>query len=165
MDIRKLELKDAPFMLEWMHDEDLTKDLKKDFASTNLDDARGFINYARENTSDDVHMAIVNDDDEYMGTVSLKHIHNGMAEFGIAVRRCATGKGYSIFGMRKILEYGVNELGLTSIIWCVDPINARAVRFYDKNEFARVPSQTLDLDGLGYDDSEILRYVWYRYPA
>lgn len=161
MDIRILEEKDAPFMLEWMHDEDLTKDLKKDFASTTIEDAKGFILYARENTSTDLHMAVVSDEDEYMGTVSLKHIHNGMAEFGIAVRRCATGKGYSIFGMRKILEYGLSKLGLNNIFWCVDPVNARAVRFYDKNGFERVSAQTLDLEGLGYDEDEISRYVWY----
>lgn len=161
MDIRILEEKDAPFMLEWMHDEDLTKDLKKDFASTTIEDAKGFILYARENTSTDLHMAVVSDEDEYMGTVSLKHIHNGMAEFGIAVRRCATGKGYSIFGMRKILEYGLSKLGLNNIFWCVDPVNARAVRFYDKNGFERVSAETLNLEGLGYDEDEISRYVWY----
>ncbi len=163
MDIRQLETKDAPFMLEWMHDADLTKDLKKDFASTTLEDAQGFIAYARQASEKDLHMAIVSDEDEYMGTVSLKHIHDGMAEFGIAVRRCATGKGYSIFGMRKILEYGLEELGLNNIFWCVDPVNARAVRFYDKNEFERVSPDTLDLEGLGYEEDEISRYVWYSY--
>ena len=108
-------------------------------------------------------MAIVNDEDEYMGTVSLKHIHDGAAEFGIAVRRCATGKGFSAFGMKKILECGVDELGLNNIFWCVDPVNARAVRFYDKNGYERVASDSLDLDGLGYEEDEISRYVWYSY--
>lgn len=163
MDIRMLQEKDAPYMLEWMHDEDLTKNLKKDFASTTLDDAKNFIEYARTHTSSDVHMAIVNDEDEYMGTVSLKHIHGGMAEFGIAVRRCATGKGFSSFGMKKILEYGLNELGLDNIFWCVDPVNARAVRFYDKNGYERVTADTLDLDGLGYEEDEISRFIWYSY--
>ena len=163
MDIRPLCEKDAPYMLEWMHDADLTKDLKKDFASTTLEDAKKFISYASQSLPSDLHMAIVNDEDEYMGTVSLKHIHEGAAEFGIAVRRCATGKGFSAFGMKKILEYGVDELGLNNIFWCVDPVNARAVRFYDKNGYERVPADSLNLEGLGYEEDEISRYVWYSY--
>lgn len=37
-----------------------------------------------------------------MGTVSLKKIQNGVAEFGIVVRKQAMGKGYSKYGMDEI---------------------------------------------------------------
>ena len=166
MDIRPLCEKDAPYMLEWMHDADLTKDLKKDFASTTLEDAKKFISYASQSLPSDLHMAIVNDEDEYMERERLDAAIDSLRRrFGnkCVVRRCATGKGFSAFGMKRILEYGVDELGLNNIFWCVDPVNARAVRFYDKNGYERVASDSLNLDGLGYEEDEISRYVWYSY--
>ena len=75
MKLRKLMMKDAEKMLEWMHDEDVTKDLRRDFASKTLDDVLAFIEYANT-TNDEVHMAIVDDNDVYMGTASLKSINN-----------------------------------------------------------------------------------------
>ena len=75
MRLRKLKLKDAPLMLEWMHDADVVRDLRNDFASKTIGDCRDFI----KNSSNDkmnVHYAIVSNEDEYMGTVSLKNIDN-----------------------------------------------------------------------------------------
>ena len=149
-------------MLEWMHDESVTRDLQTDFASKTMGDALSFIDNSLED-KENLNLAIVDDNDEYMGTVSLKHICAPGAEFAITIRTCAMGKGFSAFGMKKILEYGVDELGLNNIFWCVDPVNARAVRFYDKNGYERVPADSLDLEGLGYEEDEISRYVWYSY--
>ena len=36
MRLRKLQLKDAPLMLEWMHDESVVHDLHTDFASKSI---------------------------------------------------------------------------------------------------------------------------------
>ena len=136
MKVRKLEIKDAPLMLEWMHDTDITEHLAADFASKTIEDAESFITSAQD-AAEDLHMAVVDDDDEYMGTVSLKRIDRkaGDAELGIAVRRCAMGKGFSWFGMKKIIELGLDELGLKKIYWCVSRDNVRACRFYDKHGF------------------------------
>lgn len=164
MKIRKLEEKDAPFMLEWMHDESVTRDLRTDFKNKTIVDCNSFINISKS-ASDNCHMAIVDEDDEYMGTVSLKHFYNGSAEFGITVRSCAMGNGYSSFGMQNIINYGFNELGLQQIYWCVDPANTRALRFYDKNEYCRIPYETIIgiLSQIGcYSSEEIHKYVWYR---
>ena len=38
MHLRRLERKDAPLMLEWMHDRNVIKDLNTDFASKTIDD-------------------------------------------------------------------------------------------------------------------------------
>ena len=43
MRLRKLELKDAPLMLEWMLDKDITADLQTDFSSKTIEDAECFI--------------------------------------------------------------------------------------------------------------------------
>ena len=134
MKLRKLELKDAPLMLEWMHDESVTSGLRADFLSKTLADAESFIRNSWD-CDHDVHLAIVSDTDEYMGTVSLKHIEDGMAEFAITVRRISMGRGYSAYGMHAIIEKAFHEYGLKLVYWCVDRKNERAVRFYDKNRY------------------------------
>ena len=48
MKLRRLEIKDAPMMLEWMHDSDVTKNLKADFKNMTIDDALAFINNSKK---------------------------------------------------------------------------------------------------------------------
>ena len=134
MHVRPLELKDAPLMLSWMHDASVTEFLRSDFASKTISDAENFIKFSWNDT-DNVNLAIASDEDEYMGTVSLKHIENGNAEFAITIRSEAMGHGYSWFGMEAILNKAFDELGLESVYWCVSRENNRAVRFYDKHYF------------------------------
>ncbi|MFX4263238.1 GNAT family N-acetyltransferase [Pelotomaculum propionicicum] len=137
--MRKLELKDAPLMLEWMHDDDVTCVLNTDFASKRMEDAEAFILESAD-TSNDLHMAIVSDTDEYMGTVSLKHIdrEHGNAEFAITVRKAAMSRSYSWYGMAEIIRIAFEELGLDSVYWCVSKKNERAVRFYNKHGFNQI---------------------------
>ncbi len=146
MYLRKLELKDAPLMLAWMHDKSVTGNLRTDFASKTLEDAEGFIRWSWEDKKN-VNLAVASDEDEYMGTVSLKHIEDGSAEFAITVRAEAMGRGYSWFGMESIIEKAFDEYGLESVYWCVSRDNVRAVRFYDKHNFHEVvdiPQRVLD---------------------
>ena len=136
MRLRKLEQKDATLMLEWMHDKDVVENMSSNFQSKTISDAKEFIEKSLHD-KDNLHLAIVNDEDEYMGTVSLKEIDNRRrtAEFAITVRRVAMHKGYSWYGMKSIIEIAFNELGLESVYWCVSKKNQRAVRFYDKHHF------------------------------
>ena len=145
MKLRNLEKKDAPLMLSWMHDERVVGNLRGNFASKTLEDCEAFIESAI--TESNIHLAIVSDTDEYMGTVSLKNIEDGSAEFAITIRYEAMRRGYSWFGMRSIIEKAVDELGLESVYWCVSRKNERAVRFYDKHNFHEivdVPQKVLD---------------------
>lgn len=161
MKLRKLIVADAPLMLEWMHDESVVSHMGTNFMDKTIDDCLRFISWANE-TETDLHMAIADDTDEYMGTVSLKHIHDGMAEFAITVRACAMGKGYSRFGMAAVLEKGIRELGLKAIYWCVSQHNARAVHFYDKNGYLRttaVPQTILS----AYTPEQQKDFIWYVY--
>lgn len=157
MYLRKLELKDAPLMLTWMHDSSVTEKLRTDFASKTLQDVENFIKCSLED-KENLNLAIVSDEDEYMGTVSLKHIENGSAEFAITVRTEAMGRGYSWFGMESIIEKAFHELGLESIYWCVSRENSRAIRFYDKHNFHEaldIPKEVIDR----YEGIENLK--WY----
>ena len=144
-----------------MHDPDVVGHLAANFAEKTLEDCQRFIAWAND-TQEDLHLAVVNDHDEYMGTVSLKHIHNGTAEFAITVRACAMGKGYSTDGMAAILKHGIENLQLNAIYWCVSQKNLRAVRFYDKNGYCRtqdVPSHIQE----AYSTAQLADFIWYIY--
>lgn len=157
MYIRRLELKDAPLMLAWMHDRSVTENLRTNFDSKTLLDAETFIKSSWEDTRN-VNLAIASDKNEYMGTVSLKHIEDGIAEFAITVRSEAMGRGYSWFGMKSIIEKSFKEYGLECVYWCVSRENTRAVRFYDKHNFHEtldVPKTILER----YNEVENLK--WY----
>lgn len=77
MNLRKLEKKDAPFMLEWMHDNNVTIGFQRNFGEKTIADCEEFIK-ASQDIGNDIHMAVTDDNDEYMGTVSLKNIRTGL---------------------------------------------------------------------------------------
>lgn len=160
MKLRKLRPEDAEPMLQWMHDSSVVEHLGTNFAEKTLEDCQRFIAYS-QTAECDLHLAVTDDGDEYMGTVSLKHIDraNRTAEFAITVRAAAMGRGYSRFAMERILEMGLGEMGLEAIYWCVAPVNCRAIRFYDKCGYQRtedVPDYILAPYPV---DMELLWYV------
>lgn len=136
MRLRELKQEDAPLMLSWMHDQNVVGKMRGNFAAKTIDDCRAFIENSI--TDENIHLAIASDTDEYMGTVSLKNIEDGSAEFAITVRAEAMGRGYSWFGMEEIIKKAFNELNLESVYWCVSRENIRAVRFYDKHNFHEI---------------------------
>ncbi len=166
MNIRKLKQKDAPFMLEWMHDPFVTRFLRVDFASKTIEDCKMFIELS-QNSHINMHMAVTDDNDIYMGTASLKNINNGMAEFAIVIRKEAMGEGYSRYVMEEIIRIGLDKLKLNLIYWFVSPENKRAVKFYDKNGYKRVEnimdctSLATVFNGEEYQKIEAGNYIWY----
>lgn len=161
--LRKLEKKDAELMLEWMHDESVVQHLSTNFAAKTIDDCNKFIELA-QSLKEDVNLAIVDETDEYMGTVSLRHLdrENGTAEFAITVRKCAMGKGYSTYGMSEILKKGVEEFGVSRIYWCVSRVNERAIRFYDKNMYVRTEDVPESIKS-SYTKEQNDDFIWYVY--
>ena len=158
MQLRPLELQDAPLMLEWMHDASVVSHMGTNFMEKTLADCENFIRWA-QTAEQDLHLAVVDQTDEYLGTVSLKHIEKDAAEFAITIRACAMGKGVSRFAMETILRKGLFEMGLEKIYWCVSPENQRAVRFYNKNQYPRVAVQTLQ--PMGYSQEQLDYFIWY----
>lgn len=136
MYLRKLEKKDAHQMLSWMHDNEVTLYLHQDYSGFQLEDAYRFIS-ASDWLLDEKHMAIANDDDEYKGTVSLRHIDKtaGIAEFAIVVCQEAMGKGYALQGMIEMLDNAFLNYGLEKVYWRVHKDNKRAIRFFIKHGF------------------------------
>lgn len=164
MKLRRLAEFDAEFMLEWMHDDDVIKYLNADFKSKTLCDCVAFIK-ASNQSEDDLHMAIANDENQYMGTVSLKHIDKVKlcAEFAITVRKCAMGKGFSKFAIRKIVEIAFEELGLCTVYLNVYSENAKAISCYEKCGFKNISfDEVKDLYGDREKPDEKYPLLWFR---
>lgn len=136
--LRELKSKDAPFMLEWMHDENVNCGFQADFASKTIEDCEAFINNSARDASN-IHLAVIDNKDEYMGTVSLKNIDliNKSAEFAIAMRSKAHGTGLAAKAMSEIIKLGLYRRNLNSIYWNVLQSNKRAIKFYDRNGYSR----------------------------
>lgn len=135
MKLRNLKIKDAPLMLEWMHDEELVRFFPTNFKDKALCDCEAFIQAAEDESSR--HWAICSDDDEYLGTISLKHIDlkNGNAEYAIAMRKCALGTGASHYGSQEVFRIAFEEMGLNRVYLNVLEDNVRANKFYEKVGF------------------------------
>ena len=135
MRLRKLEEKDAVWMLEWMHDPDINRFFAADFNSNKMESVLEFIN--RGEDSKNVHYACVNDEDEYLGTVSLKNIDYSAknAEYAISFGKRAHGTGAAFFATKEILKIAFEKLGLERVYLNVLSENIRANRFYEKFGF------------------------------
>lgn len=134
--LRELRPEDAPGMLEWMHDETIAQVFTQRFQDVTLQDALAFIEGADQDPHM-LHLAIRDEHDEYMGTVSLKHIdeHDLNAEYAISTRAKAHGTGLAKKATEEILAIAFDELGLNKVYLNVKESNARAVGFYRKMGF------------------------------
>lgn len=159
MKLRALRQEDAEYMLEWMHDPFVVENLQTNFAEKSISDCREFIQKC--NDLENIHLAIADQYDEYMGTVSLKHIYNKKAEFAIVLTKKAIGKSYANWAMKEILRLGFDKYQLESIYWCVSNDNKRAINFYDKHRYSRISS--IEIGNIPcYTNEQISSYIWYQ---
>jgi len=139
--LRKLMEKDAPLMLEWMHDPQVQTGFKKNMLEASLEDALTFIRGAQDTevskAGQSVHFAIVNDEDEYLGTISLKNVDplNETAEYAIATRKVAHGTGAAFLATGLLLQKAFSEYGLNRVFLSVYANNESAIRLYEKSGF------------------------------
>lgn len=135
--LRKLEEKDAPFMLEWMHDSNITQFLSTDFSSKTPQDVISFIQNSTSGSGNDLHMACADEFDEYLGTVSLKSIDftNRRAEYAICMRQKAHGTGAAFFATESILRIAFENKKLERVYLYHFSSNIRAGKFYKKVGF------------------------------
>lgn len=124
-------------MLEWMHAKNVVKVLAQNFENKTIEDCRQFIENANKEESTCLHRAICNEEDEYLGTVSLKHINmrDRNAEYAISMREKAMGTGASLYGTKELLKYAFQELHLEKVYLNVITENVRAKKFYAKVGF------------------------------
>ena len=139
--LRRLQEKDAENMLEWMHDPENQKGFQRDMMSMTLENAKNFCieasseEYCKQNR--DLHLAIIDETDEYFGTISLKNINMEYhsAEMAISVRKKARGQGVAKRAVGLLLQKCFGEMGLHRVYLTVLSDNIVAIRFYEKCGF------------------------------
>jgi len=132
--LRNLDEKDAPFMLEWMHDPTINCFFRFDASNASLEDCQAFIRSSNDDKNSR-HFAIVDENDEYLGTISLKNITDKDAEYAISMRKKAHGTGAALDATEQILSYAYSTLKLEKVYLNVLKRNERANAFYKKAGF------------------------------
>ncbi len=135
LSLRPLKEKDAPRMLEWMNDPDSTQFLRIGGKTYTIDDTLSFIKDAQDE-SKNFHRAIVNNNDEYLGTISLKNIDpcKKEAEYAIAMHPDARSTGAAFWATQMLFDLAKRILKLKRIYLNVLEENTRANKFYKKLE-------------------------------
>lgn len=132
--LRPLRSEDAPLMLEWMQDPSIACFFRFDASTMTEEKCRSFIASANLDP-DSHHYAIANEQDSYLGTISLKNIRDGRAEYAISTRKCVHGTGAAMQATREVLRIAFDELGLNTVYLNVLTENLRANAFYRKAGF------------------------------
>lgn len=137
--LRKLEEKDAKGMLEWMQDTEIQKKFRFAIENVKKEDVLNFIKVAETEPIEgkSIHYAIADEDDEYLGTISLKDVDllARKAEYAISLRRKAQGMGVGTKATMKILEEAFDRFGLERVYLNVLSDNERAIHLYEKCGF------------------------------
>ncbi len=154
MILRELKEKDAEYMLEWMHDKNVSDNLEKDFSKMTIQNCKDFIANTYKD-SQNKHYAIVDECDEYMGTISLKNIdyENKRAEYAISCRTKAIGNGFSKRATEEIFNIA-SDMGLELIYLYVRDSNLRAQKFYEKTGFLRMGKPQ-------FSEEDKEEYMWF----
>lgn len=136
MRLRNLVEKDIPYQLEWMHDEHVNSFFQADFKSKSYEDVLEFV--LTGSNQFNIHKAIVNDKDIYLGTISLKNIdfEKKDAEYAIVIRREFWGQGVANFATNEIIDIA-KQMGLIKIYLTVLENNINAIKLYEKFGFNR----------------------------
>ncbi len=141
MRLRRLKKKDIPYMLEWMHDSEINQYFRFDAAGMTEEKAKEFVSKSFDDKNK--HYAIVDEKDEYLGTVSLKNINsvNRDAEYAVSVRKQYHGSGVAVAATNAVLKIAFEELDLCKVYLNVLSQNIRAIRFYEKLGFKYVKEE------------------------
>lgn len=157
--LRELKIEDAEHMLEWIRDSETSKVFRFDAANMDRDRIHEFINNCR-NDEAFRHFAIVDRQDEYMGTISLKNIdlQAMKAEYAIVLRKRARGTGLAKKATMELLTFAFQELELLRVYLNVLSTNNQAIRFYQKLGFV----QEGEFKDHVYVGEEIQSLKWFR---
>lgn len=133
--LRALQEKDAPLMLEWMQEPSIACFFRFDASKMTEQSCKSFIESANKDEHSR-HYAIAGENDEYLGTISLKDIGDTSAEYAISTRKCAHGTGAASQATQALFDIAFNELKLERVFLNVLTENLRANAFYKKIGFA-----------------------------
>ena len=151
--IRRLLEKDAENMLQCLLDGETMRFMRLRNDRQSIENCKAFI--LKSFTAQNQHFAIVNEDDEWVGTISLKNIDYevGAAEYAIITARQVHGKGIAFLATQELLKYALFTLNLNRIYLNVVKENIRANNFYLKCgfEFEGCFRQAVRINGILHD--------------
>jgi RimJ/RimL family protein N-acetyltransferase len=135
--LRELVLDDARDRYLWCLDKEVTKHLNmpEKYPPFSMEETINWIKMCMNKTNGYEQRAIVTEHGVHIGWIDLKNIDkmNKHAELGIAIgNKDYWGKAYGLSGMREMLTWGFNELGLNKIWLRVEIDNEKAIRSYKK---------------------------------
>ena len=154
--MRELQLKDAKRMMDCLNDKSITETMRIRSHTFTLEECENFIKKSLVDIKNK-NFAIVDENDNWVGTVSLKDIDEEEAEYAIITCQEAHGKGYAQKATKEILRYAFNELHLNKVFLYASTKNVRANKFYQK--FGWIFDH-LEKEGLHLQD-EIHDVNWY----
>ncbi|MDD2992314.1 MAG: GNAT family protein [Pygmaiobacter sp.] len=136
MKLRKLEKKDIPYICEWMWDSKVNRFFRFKPEEITEQTVEKFVENAQF-TQKNMHLACVDEKDEYLGTVSLKNIdlYSKKSEYAISFRSFAQGTGAARFATKEILRIAFEDIGLEKVYLNVMEENVHAWHFYEKLGF------------------------------
>lgn len=158
--LRELKIKDCEGMLEWMHDPEINCYYTDNVRNATKESVTTFIEASliQRKEGSTYHYAIVDSNDEYLGTISLKNIEKIKgAEYAISLRGAFQRKGIASFATKEILRIAFVELGLNRVYLNVLSDNRHANRFYEKNRF-RYEGESVNCIMI---DGELKSLKWY----
>lgn len=75
------------------------------------------------------------DTNKFIGNIEIMNINNNIGELGISITREMQDKHYGTESIKRIIEYGFNELKLEGFALDVFTTNKRAIHCYEKLGF------------------------------
>ena len=72
---------------------------------------------------------------DFIGNIELMDVSDAQGELGIAITAEKQDRGFGTEAIRRLLEYGFQDLGLKRITLRAYPFNTRAIHVYEKCGF------------------------------
>jgi RimJ/RimL family protein N-acetyltransferase len=138
--LRPLEREDAPLLVPWVNDAEITRTLERLYRPLNLQAEVDFIERIYKSEHDVVFGIVVKETDVLIGVTGLHQMDfkNRRAVFGIFIgEKSVWGKGYGTEATALITGYAFETLNLNRVGLEVYEDNERGIRAYERVGFQR----------------------------
>jgi RimJ/RimL family protein N-acetyltransferase len=163
--LRPLEREDAPVIVPWFNDPEITRHLLRHLPIS-LRDEEAFIDGKGREPDAVVLGVALKQDDRLIGVAGLRHFNHQsrQASFGITLDKREWEKGYGTEATRLLVGYCFETLNLNRVWLHVYEHNGRGIRAYEKAGFRKegVLRQDQYREGRYWDTvvMSILREEW-----